>query len=187
MFLKIKVVFIIISLQFITISLFSQNSVVYIDTAKTEMYQVGDLDTVYKQFKNTSINLKLPKYFIEFESDDISGFMNTGIAASIVGFEYNNTPYVGYYDAFAEKASSQVDNGVFLGKKESKTLAGQPAVFYFYSFMLKDIKINRIIFYTGDDKQMVFLQANYPAAYDALIREVIIQSFLTVEYKSTLR
>lgn len=168
--------------QLFSLGAFAQAQVTMIDTTQMERYQKSDLDTVYRSFKNTSIKILPPKYFIEFSNDQLSGLMNTGTAASIVGFENHDLAYVGYYEKIAKDAFSQVDSAQFLGVEKMKTLRGDPAQFFFYSFVVNKIDIIRIMFVTGDYKQMILLQANYPKAFDALLRPAIIQSFLTVEY-----
>lgn len=170
-------------IQLIVLCAFSQNQVVIIDTTQTEMYQKADLDSVYRKFENTSIKIKTPKHFLEFSNDEVSGFMNTGTAASIVGFENEEVPYIGYYEDYAEEAFSQVDYAELIGSKTVKTNSNLSAQFFFYSFVVDKVDVIRIIFVTGDEKQMIMLQANYPQAFDALLRQVVIQSFLTVEFK----
>lgn len=161
----------------------AQNNVIISDTVQAEQYRKTDLETEYKQFKNTNIRIRPPLHFQEFSSEEVSGFMNPGTAASIVAFEYPETPYIGFYDTIASKAFGQVDNAKLIGTEEARTIGGSPAKFYFYSFKVDDVEAIRIMFITGNETQMVFLQANYPLAFDALIRQVIVQSFLTVQYK----
>lgn len=161
----------------------SQNNLVITDTVQAEQYRITDLKSEFKTFKNTNIRIKPPLYFEEFSSDEVSGFMNPGSAASIVAFEYPETPFIGFYDEVASEAFGQADNAEFLGSEEARTVEGSPAKFYFYGFSVDDVEIIRIMFLTGDKNQMVFLQANYPLAFDPIIRQVIVQSFLTVQYK----
>lgn len=180
---KFILLFVIILAHVSENKLFAQNPVNMEDTVQAALFRHTDLDTTYRYFKNTDIKILPPKHFVEFSSGETSGFVNTGTAASIVAAEYKDTPYVGYYDALAEEAFSQVKNAVFTGERSTETYSGRPAKFYFYKFTSKGVKVHRIIFFTGDETQMVFLQANYPATFDALIRDVIMESFLTVEYE----
>ncbi len=168
--------------QLLSLGVYAQNPINVIDTTQMERYQKSDLDTVYRSFKNTTIKILPPKYFLEFSNEQVSGFMNTGTAASIVGFENNDLAYAGYYEKIAKETFSKVDSAKFIGEEKMKTLRGDPAQFFFYSFTVNKVDVIRIMFMTGDDKQMILLQANYPLAFDALLRPAIIQSFLTVEY-----
>jgi hypothetical protein len=178
---KISFVLFLFLAQFFALCASAQNQN-FIDTTQMEMYQKQDLDSVYRSFKNTTIKIRTPRYFLEFSNDQVSGFMNTGTAASIVGFENNDLAYAGYYELIAEQSFSQVDSAKYLGVEKVKTLSGKPAQFFFYSFVVDKVDVIRIMFVTGDDKQMILLQANYPLVFDALLRQVILQSFLTVEF-----
>lgn len=171
-----------IAVQLFSLSAFAQSPFVVVDTTQVERYQKTDLDTVYRSFKNTTIKILPPKYFIEFSNEEVSGLMNTGTAASIVGFENNDLAYAGYYEKIAQDAFSKVDSAKFLGVEKMKTLRGDPAQFFFYTFVVNKVDVIRVMFVTGDEKQMILLQANYPMAFDALLRPAIIQSFLTVQY-----
>ncbi|MDD2634085.1 MAG: hypothetical protein PHW82_01140 [Bacteroidales bacterium] len=182
---SLKKIFILIIAQCFCVIAFSQNvqdSVVIVDTTDASVYRDMDLSKEYQGFKNTNITIRPPKHFMEFSSDEVSGFLNTGTAASIVGFEYKDVPYIGFYENVADSAFSAVDNAKFLGFEETKTLAGYQAKFYFYGFVVDKVDIIRIMFVTGDEKQMIFLQANYPAGFDMLLRPVIVQSLLSVEF-----
>ncbi len=161
----------------------SQSNLVITDTVQADQYRITDLQSDYQAFKNTNIKIKPPLHFEVFSSDEVSGFMNPGTASSIVAFEYPETPYIGFYDEIAEEAFSQVDHAEFLGSEEARTVDGYPAIFYFYGFSVDDVEVVRVMFLSGDENQMVFLQANYPLAFDAIIRQVVVQSFLTVQYK----
>lgn len=165
-------------------SSFSQNTTdtVVVDTTNASMYRDMDLSREYQGFKNTNITIRPPKHFIEFSSDEMSGFLNTGTAASIVGFEYLDVPYLGYYEKYADSAFNSADNAKLLGVEETKTQAGYKAKFYFYNFVVDEVDIIRIMFVTGDEKQMIFLEVNYPAGFDMLLRPVIVQSLLSVEF-----
>lgn len=154
------------------------------DSLQSQKYRDADLEADYTSFKHTDIKIRPPKHFEPFESKDASGLLNSGTGTSIVAFEYKDTPYVGYYDVLAPKAFRQVKDAVYKGEEDVKTLSGHPAKFFYYNFFTdKGMEVNRIIFFTGDTKQMVFLQANYPAMFDPFLKQVLIQSFLTVKFK----
>ncbi len=182
---SLKNVLLLISAQFLAVLVFSQNiqdSVVIVDTTDASMYRDMDLSREYQTFKNTNISIRPPKHFIEFSSDEVSGFVNTGTAASIVGFENKEIPYLGFYENYADSAFSSIEHASFLGSEELKTQAGYEAKLYFYAFVVDEIDVVRIMFITGDEKQMIFLEANYPAGFDMLLRPVIVQSLLSVEF-----
>ncbi|MFO7879192.1 MAG: hypothetical protein ACQES0_00035 [Bacteroidota bacterium] len=142
----------------------------------------NDLEKTESSFKNTSISLRLPKHFKEFSNEDINGYMHTGTASSIVGYEMEQTPYALSSDSLTQEQLS--GQGVKLvGQEESKTYEGMPAKFYFVEFKTKDVEVIRIMFFTGSYNKTVFLQANYPKGFDSLLRKVIMESFRTVKFQ----
>ncbi len=173
-----------VALQLLSYFSFSQSlqDTVRIDSSNMSMYKDLDLMPDYQSFKNTNVSIRPPKHFIEFSSDEVSGFMNTGTAANIVGFEYDEVPYLGYYENVADSVFSSVDNAKFIDFEKGVTEGGYDAQYFFYTFVLDGVDIVRIMFVTGDDKRMIFMQANYPAGFDALIRPVIVQSLLSVKF-----
>ncbi|PLX07274.1 MAG: hypothetical protein C0596_11715 [Marinilabiliales bacterium] len=173
-----------IAFQLFSIMTFSQSlqDTVRIDTTDMSMYRELDLMPEYQYFKNTNVSIRPPKYFIEFSSNEASGFLSTGTAANIVGFEYDQVPYLGYYENIADSAFSVVDNARFITSEKGVTQEGYKAQYFFYSFVIDDVDIIRIMFVTGDDKRMIYMQANYPAGFDALLRPVIVQSLLSVKF-----
>jgi len=179
----IKKVFITISFLFMSAFVFGQDNLQFIDSARSDIYFEQDLDSVAKGFINTSIRLRLPKGFTEFRSDEISGYMNTATASSIIAMEYDSLPYVGYYERYTDSAFINVSNAIYVGSQMHKTKGGKNGKFYFFTFYVNDTEINRILYFAGDTHKTIYLQANYPAVFDTMLRQAIIHSFLTAEYK----
>lgn len=179
---KILVNLIFLSFCFVPPLVSAQQNISFVDSAQATMHIQKDLDTVYRAFLNTSISILPPKYFVEFSSDKVSGFMHTGTAANIVAFEYNQTPYLVTADTLKQEHLIG-QNVTLIGEETVKTNQGFPGKLYFAQFKVDNIDIIRIMFFTGDYNKTVFLQANYPLMFDPLIRQVIIQSFLSVQFK----
>lgn len=180
-FIAIKIVILISLIQAIVLNGFAQDIVE--DTTQSNVYMEADLMKDYQAFKNTSLKIRPPLHFIEFSNEELSGFMNSGTAASIVGFEYDTIPYIGYYDSIAAMTYPKAEHSTYIGSEIVKTDAGFSGQLFFYTFIVDEIDVIRIMFVTGDKKKMIFLQANYPAVYNPLIKRVIIESFLTLEFK----
>jgi hypothetical protein len=161
---------------------FSQNNVSLVDTVNAKLYIAKDLDTTYRTFKNTEIRFLPPKHFVEFSSEERSGYMHTGTAANIVAAEYQQTPYLITSDTLKQHHLDNQDAQLF-GQQMVKTHSGYPGKLYFARFYVDGISIIRIMFFTGDYNRTVFIQANYPEVFDPLIRQVLIQSLLSVEFK----
>jgi hypothetical protein len=143
-------------------------------------YSDEDVDSVYSAFSGTNIQMRMPKYFEEFNSESINGYMHKGTAASIVAFEYDS-PYVLVNDTLTQE-SLKSQNVDLVGSEETKTYTGMPGKFYFVRFNVDNVEVIRIMFFTGSYNETVFLQANYPFAFDSLLRKVIMESFRTVKF-----
>ncbi|MDA3911306.1 MAG: hypothetical protein PF448_08120 [Bacteroidales bacterium] len=140
-----------------------------------------DINSEYSVIPLTEISLRTPKHFEEFTSESFGGFMNKGTAASIVGFEYPKSPYVIQNDTLTQ--DSFTSQGVTLVNVESsKTYEGLACKFYFVKFQVDNVDIIRVMFFTGTYYKTVHLQANYPLAFDNLLRKVIMESFRTVKF-----
>jgi hypothetical protein len=139
-----------------------------------------DIKSEYGVIPLTAISLRVPKHFEEFTSESFGGFMHKGSAASIVGFEYPDSPYLVESDTLTQK--SFAGQGVnLLGTEVSKTHEGLPCKFYFLKFQVDNVDVIRVMFFTGTYYKTVHLQANYPLSFDSLLRKVIMESFRTVK------
>lgn len=144
-------------------------------------YLDKDIDSLYSKVPETGIQFRLPKYFEAFRSESINGYMHKGTAASIVAFEYEGSPYVFENDTL--KQENLTTQGVqLIGSEESKTYDGNPCKFYFVKFQVDNVDVIRIMFFTGSYQRTVFMQANYPLAFDSVMRKVIMESFRTVKF-----
>jgi hypothetical protein len=140
-----------------------------------------DINSEYRTIPSTKISLRTPKHFDEFTSESFGGFMHKGTAASIIGFEYPESPYVIQNDTLTQ--DSFTAQGVTLvGEEASKTYEGLACKFYFVKFQVDNVDIIRVMFFTGTYYKTVHLQANYPLAFDHLLRRVIMESFRTVKF-----
>lgn len=151
-----------------------------IDSTKHEtLYK--DINSEYRTIPSTKISLRTPMHFEEFTSESFGGFMHKGTAASIIGFEYPESPYVIQNDTLTQ--DSFTAQGVTLvGEESSKTHEGLACKFYFVKFQVDNVDIVRVMFFTGTYYKTVHLQANYPLAFDNLLRKVIMESFRTVKF-----
>jgi len=140
-----------------------------------------DINSEYRIIPLTEISIRTPLHFDEFTSESFGGFMHKGTAASIIGFEYPESPYVIQNDTLSQ--DSFTAQGVTLvGEESSKTYEGLACKFYFVKFQVDNVDIIRVMFFTGTYYKTVHLQANYPLAFDNLLRKVIMESFRTVKF-----
>ena len=63
-----------------------------------------------------------------------------------------------------------------------ETLEGRPAKMYLIKFMADKTPVHRLMLFTGDLNSSLMLTANYPEIFSTLLKDVILTSFLTVQY-----
>lgn len=152
------------------------------DSVSYSEFVTKDLDKKYSSFKNTDVKIRLPLHYKEFSNEKISGYIHAGTASSIVANEMNETPYALVTDSLNKERIE--GSGAKLKEQEnSETYNGNPAKFYFMEFTVEDVEVIRVMFFTGDYNKTVLLQANYPKAFDKLLRSVIKESFRTVKFE----
>lgn len=153
----------------------------YSDTLKSKLYIEKDLDTVYSDIVNTGARLRLPLYFAAFSQGEHYGYMHKGTATTIIGQRMDSTAFV--------TVTANLNQEVFLKQGaelveelELETLEGRPAKMYIIKFMADKTPVHRMMFFTGDLNSTLLLTANYPAAFATLLKDVILSSFITVQY-----
>jgi hypothetical protein len=153
------------------------------DSNQYSSFVEKDIAAEYSDFKNTSIELRLPKHFTKFENENLSGYMHKGTASSIVASERTDAPFMLTQDSIRPEQITGM--GVELvSQQDVKTYDGAPAKVFLVEFTVKEVPVRRIMFFTGNYNKTVFLQANYPKGFDKLLRTVIIESFRTVKFDS---
>ena len=157
---------------------FGQN---YTDSLKSKLYIEKDLDTLYSEIVNTGAKLRLPMYFAPFSQDKHHGYVHVGTATTIIGQKMDSTAFL--------SVTTNLNQEVFLKQGaelieelDMKTLEGRPAKMYLLRFTADKTKINRIMFFTGDLNSTLLLTANYPELFSELLKDVILSSFITVQY-----
>lgn len=153
-----------------------------LDSLRPENYIKKDLDTIYSELVNTGAKLKLPLYFEPFVQGEYYGYMHAGTATTIMGQMMDSTAFLAVTtnlnkDVFAKQGAELIE------EMELKTLEGRPAKMYIIRFMAEKVPVNRMMFFTGDMQNTLLLTANYPELFASLLRDVILTSFMTVQYK----
>lgn len=153
----------------------------YTDSLKSKLYIEKDLDTAYSEIVNTGAKLRLPLYFTPFSQEDHYGYVHIGTASTILGQKMDSTAFF--------SVTTNLNKEVFLKQGaelieelDMKTLEGRPAKMYLLRFTADKTKINRIMFFTGDLNSTLLLTANYPELFSELLKDVILSSFITVQY-----
>jgi hypothetical protein len=153
----------------------------YSDTLKSKLYIEKDLDTAYSEFMNTGARLRLPMYFEPFEQGKHFGFLHKGTATTIIGQLMDSTAFV-TVTANLNKEVILKQGAELIEELDLKTLEGRPAKMFLIQFMADKTLIHRIMFFTGDINSTLLLTANYPAIFSDLLKDVLLSSFITVQY-----
>ncbi|MPM12343.1 hypothetical protein SDC9_58696 [bioreactor metagenome] len=153
----------------------------YTDSLKSKLYIEKDLDTVYSEIVNTGAKLRLPLYFTAFSQDDHYGYVHIGTATTIIGQKMDSTAFLSV-TANLNKEVFLRQGAELLEELDLKTLEGRPAKMYILRFTADKTAINRIMFFTGDLNSTLLLTANYPELFSELLKDVILSSFITVQY-----
>ncbi|HBG70892.1 MAG: hypothetical protein A2W93_08810 [Bacteroidetes bacterium GWF2_43_63] len=160
------------------LSVFSQN---YNDSLTSKLYIEKDLDTVYSEIINTGARLRLPLYFTPFSQGEYHGYMHTGTATTIIGQKMDSTAFISVTanlnkDVFLKQGAELIE------ELDLETLEGRPAKMYLIKFMADKTPVHRLMLFTGDLNSSLMLTANYPEIFSTLLKDVILTSFLTVQY-----
>lgn len=153
----------------------------YTDSLKSKLYIEKDLDTAYSEIVNTGARLKLPLYFVPFSQDDHYGFMHKGTASTIIGQKMDSMAFISV-TANLNKEVFLKQGAELLEELELETLEGRPAKMFIIRFTADKMPVHRIMFFTGDLNSTLLLTANYPEMFSGLLKEVILSSFITVQY-----
>lgn len=174
-----KVIFLFISMLVLAhTAVFAQN---YTDTLKSKLYIEKDLNAEYSEIMNTGAKLRLPLYFEPFNQENHYGYIHKGTASTIIGQKMDSTAFISVTanlnkDVFLKQGAELVE------ELELQTLEGRPAKMYIIRFMADKTPVNRIMFFTGDHQSTLLLTANYPEIFAEILKDVILSSFITVQY-----
>lgn len=174
-----RIFFILTVLMACQLTLLGQNS---LDSLRPENYIKKDLDSVYSELINTGAKLKLPLYFEPFVQGEYYGFMHSGTATTIMGQMMDSTAFLAVTANLNKEVFSK-QSAELIEELDLKTIEGRPAKMYVIRFMSEKVPINRMMFFTGDMQNTLLLTANYPELFASLLRDVILTSFMTVQYK----
>lgn len=174
-----RIIFILTVLLAGPLALLGQSS---LDSLRPENYIKKDLDSVYSELINTGAKLKLPLYFEPFVQGEYYGYMHGGTATTIMGQMMDSTAFLAVTANLNKEVFSK-QGAELIEELDLKTIEGRPAKMYVIRFMAEKVPINRMMFFTGDMQNTLLLTANYPELFASLLRDVILTSFMTVQYK----
>ncbi len=131
------------------------------------------------QVKNTQVWMSPPEGFVEAEG--FIGFLhrNSGVAIQVT--EIDSIPFTYVTGGLTE--SYFKDQGVRLITQEKfKTNEGKHAEMFVVAFQMKEIEFHRIMFFTGDLNQSIWINVTYQEKIEKLIMGDIKESLKTVQF-----
>src|SRR3989339_842379 len=130
----------------------------------------------YQTAPGTNVKIIPPRNFQPHLS--VKGFMHAGSSASIQVQEIAKP----FKSIIAEiNDATFTSQGYTIIKQESvKTNTLKDAMLYHVSFKTKDVEYERLMLLTGDEKNTVWINANYPKITDFLLFDVLKKSLLSV-------
>ncbi|MBI4646625.1 MAG: hypothetical protein HY738_08565 [Bacteroidia bacterium] len=141
--------------------------------------QKAELQDTIIHVPGTKVRMIPPKYFLP--NEQIKGFIHQKSASTIQVNEIEGTAYPLIVDGMTDVhfASQNVE---LVSKEEINTDDGKHGMLYVVSFTVKEVKFERIMYFTGDYNNTIWVNANYPVLLKPLIYNTLRQSLLTVEF-----
>jgi len=134
----------------------------------------------YVDVPKTSVRFIPPAHFIFMEQNN--GYMHIGTSSSIQVLEIIGTAYTMITPGLTKEyfKSQGVD---FLSKEDVVTKSGQKGVIFTVSFFVDNIEFERLMFFTGNYNNTIWINANYPVAVKEMLNTVLKESILTAQFK----
>ncbi|MDD3875985.1 MAG: hypothetical protein PHT69_05155 [Bacteroidales bacterium] len=133
----------------------------------------------YFQIPNTKIELIPPAHFRFMEQ--MNGFLHVGTSSSIQIQEIRGTAYPMIVQGLTE--GHFTSQGVTLiSKEEVLTSNGQKAVIFTVAFKVDDFEFERLMFFSGDYNNTIWINANYPVVMKEILNVVLKESLLTARF-----
>jgi hypothetical protein len=140
-----------------------------------------DLNDTLTAIPNTNAKIRLPRYFDSFSNGKVTGFLHKGTSTSIIVYEYPGTPFTALTNSITDSVFIK-QGAVLLETLQLKARNETPAIAYVIRFQTKTAPVIRIMYFTGNYQTTYYLIANIPEVVSTLIRNVILESFKTLEY-----
>ena len=134
----------------------------------------------YTDVPNTKIEFIPPAHFVYMEG--AGGYLHIGTSSSVQVLEIKGTAYTMITPGLTEEYFK--NQGVTLISEEDViTKDQQKAKLYTVSFTVEDVPFERLIFFTGDYNNTIWINANYPVAVKEMLNVVLKESLLSARFK----
>lgn len=160
-------------LMLFTIAAFSQTNL------NTSALQTNYKPGEFVQVSGTNISLVPPEHFLV--SENIPGLIHLGSSTTVQVQEVVGTSYIMIDQAMTpEHFESQ--NVTLISKENVKMQNGTSGVMYLVEFTVKGYDYERLMLFTGDYNNTIWINANYPKSAKSLLYDVLIDCLLTAQY-----
>lgn len=134
-------------------------------------------DSVY-HVPNTNVRMQPPKEFKPF--GPAHGFIHLGSASTIQVNEIEGTPWPVIVNGMTQEHFDSQEVELISGEEIDSE--GKHGMMYLISYVVKETEFERIMYFTGDYNNTIWINANYPAIMRPLIYNAMRQSVLTAEF-----
>jgi len=141
-----------------------------------------DLSDTLSVLPGTHGKLRVPRYFEPFTYEKISGFLHKGTSSSIIAYEYPGAAFTAITNQMSDSTFSK-QGAELIEILDLKRSDGSPAKAYVVRIKTKTAPVIRIMYFTGNYQTTYYLIANIPEVVSNLLRNVILESFKTLEFK----
>lgn len=127
----------------------------------------------------TNVKFIPPAHFVYMEQN--RGYMHVGTSSSVQVLEVKGTAYTMITPGLtADYFKSQ---GVTLiGSEDVMTKEGKKGKIFTVSFFVENVEFERLMFFTGDYNNTIWINANYPVAVKEMLNSVLKESLLTARF-----
>jgi len=140
-----------------------------------------DLSDTLSILPGTHAKLRVPRYFEAFTYEKFSGFLHKGTSTSIIAYEYPGAAFTAITNQMSDSTFSK-QGAELIEVLDLKRSDGSPAKAYIVRINTKTAPVIRIMYFTGNYQTTYYLIANIPEVVSNLLRNVILESFKTLEF-----
>lgn len=137
-------------------------------------------DTVYVDAPKTNIQIIPPAHFVLMEQ--AGGFLHVGTSSSIQVQEITGTSYLMITPGLT-KDYFLAQKVTLLSEEDVVNISGQKGKIYTVSFFVDNVEFERLMYFTGDYNNTIWINANYPVAVKEMLNAVLKTSLLTAKFK----
>ena len=133
----------------------------------------------YVDVPKTNVRFIPPAHFIYMEQN--GGYMHVGTSSSVQVLEIKGTAYTMITPGMTKDYF--MSQGVnLIGSEDVVTKSGQKGKIFTVSFFVENVEFERLMFFTGDYNNTIWINANYPVAVKEMLNTVLKESLLTAQF-----